>query len=204
MDGVEQIYTRPDGKGTTLHPAFFLKNKIPFTGDPKLGYFVYHDAVYGCNHCHGDNGLGGGPNGDGTAFNTPLTNGKMSRAGMMNYAANPNHDGSTYYNQVSVADRDNLMAYIRGLSSLPGYFLTTPTGSNTDVWSVSNVPRSNIKPQNGHTLYQVLLIRSLATNNSDDVQFSSPAGKTYPFGIALMDNDGLNHIGSLKQELTFK
>lgn len=57
---------------------------------------------------------------------------------------------------------------------------------------------------NVHSKYQVLIVRKLKTNNTDDVQFDVSANKTYKFGIALMDNDGKNHIGSLVETLTFK
>ena len=57
---------------------------------------------------------------------------------------------------------------------------------------------------NHHTKYQVLITRKLKTNNADDIQFDLTANKVYTFGVALMDNDGKNHIGSAKEVLTFK
>lgn len=201
-DGVEQTLLRPDGKSTTLDPAYYLINKTPFTGDIVNGDNQYHNAVYGCAHCHGDDGNGVGPTGEGTAFNVPGVNGKYSRAAFKTFSAG--HTGSTYWAQVPVGSQDDLIAYIKALGSLPGYYLTTPAGSSADVWSISNVTRSRINTFSAHTLYKVLLVRNLTTPNADDVQFTSPEGKTYPFGIALMDNDGKNHIGSLKQTLTFK
>lgn len=52
-----------------------------------------------------------------------------------------------------------------------------------------------------HTKYQVLITRKLQTGNADDAQFS-PA-TTYKFGVAMMDNDGRNHIGSRIETLEF-
>jgi hypothetical protein len=52
--------------------------------------------------------------------------------------------------------------------------------------------------------YQVLIKRKLKTNHTDDVQFDLTTIKNYVFGVALMDNDGKNHIGSAKETLSFK
>jgi hypothetical protein len=74
---------------------------------------------------------------------------------------------------------------------------------------VSNVTPLQIRdamlPQTNHhtTKYQVLLKRKLVTNNADDVQFN-PSQGIYKFGVAVMDNDGKNHIGSTVETLTFK
>jgi hypothetical protein len=49
----------------------------------------------------------------------------------------------------------------------------------------------------------VLFVRKLNTSNPDDAQFINPTGKSYPFSVALMDNDGKNHIGSQSETITF-
>ncbi len=204
-NGVEQTHIRPDGKSTNLDPAFFLLNKTAFLGDIIKGEKVYHNATYGCGHCHGEKGEGDGPTGEGTAFASTGFAGKYSRAMINTYSGNSDlHTGYSYWAQVPAADYDDLIAYIKGFGSIPGYYLTTPTGSNANVWSVSNVGRTKVNTAAPHTLYKVLLVRDLATGNSDDAQFLLPKGKSFPFGLALMDNDGKNHIGSLKQILTFK
>jgi hypothetical protein len=97
---------------------------------------------------------------------------------------------------------------MRGLSGVPGYYLQTPTGSNADITAVSNVTalhinNSMLSATNHHIKYQVLITRKLHTNNPDDVQFN-PSQGNYKFGVALMDNDGKNHIGSTVETLTFK
>ena len=208
-NGVDQSYTRPDGKTTLLDAGYYLLNTTattnitPFIGDYTKGNSVYHNSIYGCSHCHGDDGGGDGPSGSATPFASIGFAKKYSRASLASFASSSNHEGNTYWAQVPAASVNDLIAYIKGLGGVPGYVISPPSGSHADVWSVSNVSRSriNVTP---HTLYQVILVRKLNTGNNDDVQFSSPAGKSYPFGIALMNADGKNHIGSLKQLLTFK
>lgn len=203
-DGVEQSVLRPDGKTTTLDPGYYLLNKTAFVGDIESGKSVYLNGVYGCNHCHGDFGEGNGPFGDGTAFASVGFASKYSRASIKSFSATDLHTGKPYWSQVPVNKQDDLIAYIKGMGSLPGYYLNAPDGSSADVWSVSNVTRSRLNTISPHTTYKIILVRSLVTNNADDAQFNLTTSKTYPFGIALMDADSKNHIGSLKQILTFK
>jgi len=118
-------------------------------------------------------------------------------------------DMFAYWGPLTGTERDDVMAYLRGLAGVPGYYLQTPDGSNADIKAVSNVTPIQIKDAmlpvtNTHSLYQVLLIRKLNTNNPDDIKFEATAGRTFTFGVALMDNDGKNHIGSKKETLTFK
>jgi mono/diheme cytochrome c family protein len=195
-DGMVQTITRPNGTSATLDPAYFLLNKTAFTGDISAG-----DLHYGaqCASCHGNNGQGG----DGPAFNSPVYN-RLSRQEFDNRASSFNHTGYTYYNSLTAAERNNVIARIRGFSGVPGIILSPPSGSNTDISALSNVFITNISDVGNHTQYKVLIIRSLDTGNSDDIQFLAPEGKKYVFGIALMDNDGKNHIGSAKQTLLFK
>lgn len=192
-NGTEQSVTRPDGKTTKLDPAFFLLNKTPFTGDPAKGEAVYNNATYGCGHCHP-------PGEEGPSFQSPIVN-RRSRAEIVDKAEN--HDGAAYYAQVPVSDRNDLIAYIRGLGGLPGYYLTAPDGSNADIWTISNQKPQVVNILTANTKYQVLFIRNLLTGKDDDVQFSSPEGKEFTFGIALMDADGKNHVGSNKETLKF-
>ncbi len=203
-DGTPQSYLRPDGKTTNLDAAFFLWNKAPFIGDINKGDVVYHHVTYGCNHCHGDNGEGIGSFGEATAFASAGFASKWSRTTIKSFSGDPDHEGKTYWQQVPPINYDDLIAYIKGLGSLPGYYLQTPAGSSANIWTVSNVTRTKVNTNAPHTVYKVILIRNLSTGNPDDAQFLLPEGKSFPFGIALMDNDGKNHIGSLKQILFFK
>jgi hypothetical protein len=203
-DGTQQSYKRPDGKITLLDPGFYLLNKTPYIGDLDKGDKIYHDADYGCNHCHGEFGGGVGTIGEATAFASTGFAGKYSRASIKSYSASELHPGLSYWQKVPAANQDDLIAYIKGLGSIPGYYLKDPTGSSANIWSVSNVVRGRINTGSVHTNYKVILVRDLTTGNADDVQFLSPKGKSFPFGVALMDHDGKNHIGSLKHLLTFK
>ncbi len=200
-DGTIQSVIRPDGKTVTLDPAYYLYNKLPYTGNAINGK-AYYEGVADCIHCHGPNGVGGGEGGDGSTFADISFGRRYSRQGIKNFASSDIHEGNPNFNGVSNL-QDDIIAYIKGLASVPGYYLTKPDGSSADIWAVSNVTKTKITTT-PHTVYQVLLIRNLSTSNTDDIQFTSPAGKSYPFGIALMNRDGKNHIGSLKEILKFK
>ena len=196
-DGVAHSVTHPDGKVSNLDPAFYMLNKTAFLGDPAIGKVRYANS--NCGYCHGYNGEGG----TNAAFNVPGFNRKHSRETIKTFATNNDHPGKTYYDPIPLADREHLIAFIIGISGVPGHYLQTPTASNADVWAISNVPLPRVNTLDPHTKYQVLLVRNLTTNNADDVQFTAPQGKEFVFGLALTDNDGKNHIGSPKEILTF-
>jgi cytochrome c553 len=200
-DGVEQSATRPDGKTVNIDPGYFLLNKTVFTGDYAKGKTIYHtDATAGCYHCHGENGQ----NGEATPFASIGFARKYSRQTLVSFASSENHDGNTYWARVQPGNVADLLAYIKGVGGLAGVYLNQPDGSQSDVWTVSNVARAKINASASHTTYQVILVRKLTTLYTDDVQFSLPEGKSYPFGVALMNGDSKNHVGSPKQTLTFK
>lgn len=205
-DGSIQDYTRPDGKKTILDPAFFLLNKTDFTGEVLKGEVHYLDNDYGCFHCHGEKGQGSGDFGDGSPFNNSSINRIYSRSGFENFASSSttHPDGAGYYNHFTASEKTDIIARIRSFFGLPGYYLTTPDGSNADITSTSNVSLTKVSTGGTHIQYKVLLVRKLLTGNSDDIQFDLSISKTYKFGIALMDNDGKNHIGSIIETLTFK
>jgi hypothetical protein len=196
-NGVAQTVTHPDGKGTSLDPGYYLLNKVPFVGNPVTGKNVYMNN--GCNDCHGDNGEGG----DGSAFNVPGFNRKYTRETLLDYSGSSSHTGQSYFTGIPASQYDDLFAYLRGIGGIPGYYLQAPTGSNADIWTVSGVSLARLNVLDPITKYQVLLVRKLVTNNPDDAQFNSPEGKVFVFGLALMDNDGKNHIGSFKETLKF-
>jgi hypothetical protein len=202
-DGEVQEITRADGSPAILDPAYYLLNKIAFTGDPVVGKTSYHHDVKGCFHCHGDNGTGGGDFGDGPSFTRPQVN-RYSRENFDEYAGTLEHSGFSYWDQNNDTERENIIAYIRGLSGVPGHNLQTPDGSNIDIISKSSENLAFVNSTSEHGKYKVLLVRSLNTGNDDDVLFDLEQNMEYVFGIALMDNDGINHIGSLKETLTFK
>jgi hypothetical protein len=204
-DGRSQNVTLSNGSSSILDPAYYIFNKTAFIGDAARGDSIYHSAAPpgDCVYCHGDRGQGGSS----TAINT-ISQNKKSRADLMASMDNVG-DMFSYWAPLSPSSKDDIVAYLRGLSGVPGYYLNTPDGSNADIKSVNNVTPVQIKNSmlpvtNVHSLYQVLIIRKLRTNNTDDAQFEPSVGKTYPFGVALMNNDGKNHIGSTIETLTFK
>ena len=206
-NGVAQNITLPNGASAILDPAFYLLNTTPFTGNPHGGDTVFHKIFPGnadaCSTCHGDKGQGG----EYGALNSVGLNGKSRTSLTTNMNTTP--EMAAYFPTLDAEALANVLAYIRGLSGVPGAVLSMPSGSNADIIAISNVTPIDIKnaylPQtNKHTKYQVLIIRKLKTNNADDVQFDLSKSRTYIFGVALMDNDGKNHIGSLKETINFK
>jgi mono/diheme cytochrome c family protein len=201
-DGTDQTITI-GGKSVLLDPAFYLLNKTPMIGNASNGRSVF--SSQGCGTCHGDVGEGGSGGGP---INT-MTENKKSRTAFK--AAMDNvPDMSDYWGTLSATDQDDVVTYLRGLSGVPGYYLnSSASGSTTDINAVANVTPTQLSnamfvSTNHHTKYQVLITRKLKTNNADDIQFDLTANKVYTFGVALMDNDGKNHIGSAKEVLTFK
>ncbi len=201
-DGTPQTVTLPNGQNTILDPGFYLLNKTPFTGDIVRGDSIYH-AANSCAHCHGEFGEGAE-----AAFINGISLNKKSRASLIS-AMDNNADMAPYWGILGAADKDNLVAFVRGLSGVPGYVLSKPSGSCADISSVNNVTpihvvNAMLPKNNVHTKYQVLIIRKLKTNNADDAQFDLSVSKTFKFGVAIMNNDSRNHIGSNVETLTFK
>lgn len=204
-DGTSQNVTLPNGSSAILDPAYYIKNKTPFTGSVERGDSLYHSLTPpgDCTYCHGEKGEGGS-----AAGINYLSQNKKSRAALISGMDNV-PDMVTYWAPLSAADKNDLVAYLRSLSGVPGYTLNTPTGSSADVITLSNITPINLvnsylPATNKHTKYQILIIRKLKTNNTDDIQFDLSTSKQYKFGVALMDNDGVNHIGSAIETLTFK
>lgn len=204
-DGSSQNVTLANGQSSIVDPAFYIVNKMPFAGDARRGDSIYHtvSAPGFCAPCHGERGEGG----TNSAVNTLSLN-KKSRSALMS-SMDGIGDMFAYWAPLNPTDKEDVMAYMRGLAGVPGYYLQTPDGSNADIKAISNVTPIQIKDAmlpstNTHSIYQVLFIRKLSTNNQDDASFEATAERTYTFGVALMDNDGKNHIGSKKETLTFK
>ncbi len=200
-DGVEQKITRKYGGATILDPGFFLINRKTFSGNLVAGN-TYYQAECG-SVCHGSNGDGdtGAANPVGVALNKPGQFNRWTRASLDLFTADPaQHEGATHYPPAE-ADRSNLFARLRGFSGIPGYFLQDPSGSNSDIYALSNVKMGNIEKYNKG--YTVLLIRALTTNQTDDIALD-PAQIIYSFNFSVRDNDTINQIGSVNQILTFK
>ena len=201
-DGTSQSVTLPNGSTALLDPSYYLLNKTTMKGNVSNGLTIYESR---CETCHGPNGSGA----EAGAINAIGQNKKARKAyfdAMDNVA-----DMSDYWGALSSEEKDDIVAYLRGLSGSPGHYLTVPTAgsSSADIVAISNVTPTQISNSlftstNHHQKYQVLIKRKLKTTNPDDVQFDLNANKNYVFGVALMDNDGKNHIGSVKETLTFK
>ncbi|MGZ5303574.1 MAG: ethylbenzene dehydrogenase-related protein [Bacteroidia bacterium] len=189
------------GKTVLLDPGFFLVNKTAFKGDAAAGQVVYANS---CTGCHGEHGDGAGEHGEAPSL---LVTGKMnrfSREGFKEFAGSTNHTGFSYFQPLTEKQQDDLIARLHGFSGMPGYVLSQPDGSNADIIASSNVALTKLDDRTARTKYQVILIRKLNTGNNDDVAFNPASLTPYIFGVALMDNDGKNHIGSTKQSLIFK
>ncbi len=203
-DGTPQSVTLPSGQTALLDPSYYLMNKTPLIGDPAKGETLYN-VTAGCFTCHGVNGAGGSEG----ATNSIGEN-KKSRAAYKDAMDNVG-DMSNYWGVLTEQQKDDLVAFLRGLSGSPGFVLSPPVpgSSSADLVVVTNVTPTQIAnamfaSSNKHQKYQVLIKRKLKTNNPDDVQFDLLTAKNYVFGIALMDDDGKNHVGSAKETLTFK
>jgi len=193
-DGTMQEFERWDGEMVTLDPAYILLDghRTAFAGDAEAG-----DAIFAtsCSACHGDVGQGGiGPALEDVSFS------RVSRADLDTDISAADHPGSAAYTALSMDEQTDLLARLRGMSGVPGYYLTPPEGSVADIVTQTNVDYTLVDSAAlERTHYSVLIIRALDTGNDDDAQFTP--GNEYPFGVALMDNDGRNHIGSRREFL---
>lgn len=194
-DGTEQTFTRPDGGSVSLDPAYVLLagHTMAFAGDAAAGDTSYQSA---CASCHGADGSGG----IGPALNPPSLT-RQTRTELDESSAAPSHPGSAAYNAFSAAEKTNVLARLRGFSGIPGYVIGSPDGSAADITGQSNTDYSRVDNADlRRTFYRVMIRRALDTGNSDDVRFVP--GEAYPFGVALMDNDGINHVGAQRETLS--
>jgi len=205
-DGNTQNIKLSNGQSSILNQTYYLYTKTPFLGDPAKGDSIFHRTSQPgmCYTCHGYQGQGASEE----AING-IGEGSKSRSSIISNMNN-NQDMGDYISGLGTGDFNNLVAYIKGFSGgTPGTYLQTPTGSNADIMAISNVTPSQITnapspSKNIHTKYQVLIIRKLNTGNNDDIQFIPTTTKMVKFGVALMNRDGANHIGSAIETLTFK
>jgi mono/diheme cytochrome c family protein len=200
FNGVKQEITKADGSSTVLDPAYYLVNKTDFTGDAEKGYKLYLNHDKGCLGCHGEDGKGFGENGEGADFTNPLFNG-YSRDFFIERSLDDNHAGKSYFQKLNTTEQQDIIARIRGFAGVPGYYFDSDVMTEQDIKASSSASVTKVNTK--ITTYKVLLIRKLATGKANDVQFDPLAKPSVPFGIALMDADGKNHIGSLLETLTF-
>ncbi|UCH15643.1 MAG: hypothetical protein JSV22_06685 [Bacteroidales bacterium] len=199
-NGEVQNITKTNGTNTILDPAFYLfeDNILGITGDIEAGNSVYNSSKAKCAECHGEHGEGAAFGG----INYPGAMNSFSRTVMDDFLSSEDHTGSTYYNQLNATQVENLITRLRGMSGVPGYYITQPEGSSADIIVSSEI--SLAKVNRAHTTkYKILIIRDLQTGNPDDIQFTPENKSTYIFDIHLSDNDGVNKIGSLNDTLIF-
>ncbi|NQV53366.1 MAG: c-type cytochrome [Flavobacteriales bacterium] len=194
--GESQSTTKPDGSLALLDAGFFLYNATVFEGDVANGEEVYQHA---CASCHGDKAQGG----DGPPFNNIGFSNRLSREAIAELAPSNEHSGSVYYNSLTQKEKIDVVARIRGFAGVPGHILQDPSGSCADVTASSNLSLVKIENNAEQKTYTVLLKRALKNEHQDDIQFDPATQSSYPFSVALMDNDGINHIGSPLEILTF-
>ncbi len=195
---ITQTLSRKPAGPTTLDPGFYLLNKRALTGDIVNGDVVYQTH---CAECHGIK-ADGVPLGteSGPPLNSPGQFTKKTFSEFDTYVKSGSHFGNGYY-PAGATDQTNLFARMKGFSGIPGYYLQNPAGSSSDIRAMSNAVIANLPKYNKK--YQVLLIRALNTNQSDDI-ILNPATVTYSFNFSVRDNDLINRVGSNNQTLTFK
>lgn len=198
--GATQEFTNFSGTNVILDPAYYLLEKIPFTGNISNGEKLYFHEDKGCYHCHGINGNGNGEIDNGPAF-TNLRMNRFSRENLINSASSASHTGQTYFNKLSPAEKEDIISRIRGFAGIPGFILKMPESADIDIVSGSNQLLARLNADS--VRYKVLLTRKLNTEKENDVVFNVSVSSSYTFGIALMDNDGKNHIGSSYESLIF-
>ena len=202
-NGQQQELTRDPGGAVILDPAYFLLNKTEFTEDLANGAERYNGY---CSFCHGINGQGHAPyDTAAVALNEP---GKYGRIGLDaisgNLSSDSTHPGAHWWNQLSEQDQKDVYARLRAFTGIPGYYLQNPSGSASDIRSLSNVQLSRINTSSVNAGYKVLLIRKLNTGNDDDVAFDLTQGRQYDFDVYLSDDDNNNLVGKNTVQLIFK
>ena len=207
-NGTLQTITLPNGSSTTLNPAYYLlaKDTTPLTGNPRNGDSLFHAVLSGgygqCNTCHGEYG----ESNQYMQLNNDINVYTNSRSQLVSNLGSITEMQPYWPYQANY--QNDLITYIKGIAGgIPGNMLQTPSGSNADIQSYNNVTPTEITGSfvtKTAVTYKILIIRKLNTGNPDDAVFTPSTKKSYKFGVALMDNDSKNHIGSVVETLTFK
>jgi len=191
------------GSFAQLDPAYFILNKSTFVGNVANGELLYQSK---CANCHGISGKG-----DGYRTNTGVAiNGlgyftRYTRTGLDQFLANGiAHPGAGYWVNLTTAQKDDVMARLRGMSSVPGVSFQVPSGSSADIRAYSNVLLGRIDETKENPGYKVLIIRKLQTGNADDIQFNLSESLEYEMNVYLTDDDDQNMVGENNRKLTFK
>jgi mono/diheme cytochrome c family protein len=197
FNGTSQIIDKSNGKKATLDAQYYLYNKTNFSGNPEDGHSSYHEI---CKECHGEGlAVGYAPQ-----LNLPWLN-TLSRQSITNFITDPDlhADAYSHVSGLSSETLDNIFAWLRGQSGVPGYYLQTPSGSVADVQAISNVATGKID-LDGYAGYKVLFSRKLNTGNNDDIVFNTKDGNSYTISVSLCNADSVNYTGAVNQKLVFK
>jgi len=218
-DGTDQIISFGPRIGEMLDSAFILLDghllDVEAEGrDADMGEDTYQASCAGCHGVDGEGGIA-------PALDT-IKFGRTSDAELDALIAAGTHPGAGAYAALSEPAKADLRLRIDGFWGVAGYYLKMPSGSAADVTTISALDYSeegidSLTPitvaqapdfneylnrykfqQSGHC---VVMIRDLETGHDDDTQFDT--SQQYPFGVALMDNDGKNHVGKTKLTLEF-
>lgn len=203
-NGQRQEITLSDGTIQIADPARYLleEYKQLFVGNVIAGQSVFNSRA-DCKFCHGPDG-NGIPDGytNGGPLNLPFIN-RYSRDGLAEYIGSSGHEGSgsQYWGRIknNQQDIDNLVAFMRSVSGIPGQILSMPD-MNTFVHATSNISIGRIDEDN--SMYKLLLRRKLFTENSSEIQFDTQF--SYSLSLQLSDNDEINYVGTKEIELVFK
>jgi hypothetical protein len=218
-DGTPQEISFGPRMGKVLDPAFILlfpHLESVDDRDADAGNDIYQVS---CAGCHGQNGQG-------DAFPVPLNTkkfGRMSDANLDTLIANaPAPHASAAYLALDDLGKANLRLRVFAFWGTAGYYLGMPEGSAADVTTMSELNYSVLGINNLVNItvpqapdfnarlnkykfvqdeYCVVMTRELDTTHSDDTKFE--IAKEYVFGVALMDNDGKNHVGNTRLLLDF-
>lgn len=193
----------PKEKSNTIGPAFvwdpskpqpaefppelyLLKGyEMPIEGDAVAGDAIYQEK---CQKCHGADGKG--------------VNLDLAVTGLKETSEGLREDVIRMYKQFSLGDYtdaevNNLVARVRAFAGVPGYLLDFPKPGE----SSGDIQVLNAREVYSDGVYTVIIRRPLNTGHPDDVQFDP--SKAYVFGVAVMDADGINHMGKAVNLLRF-
>ncbi len=184
-----QNVTYSPQKTLAIDPAYYLLDTVAFIGNAGNGSVIFDNE---CSHCHGYAGTGVGPDAYAVNLNNTVFN-NYTRKAIVEAGLSESHDGKSHFEKLNASDKDDLLAYLRGIAGVPGYVLQLPTESAADVTAVTTFNTFKVKPSNNGT-YKVLFKRKLNTGYTDDISFS-PSNQIQ-LSVHISDNDEINRIGA--------
>ena len=191
-DGATQSFTRADGATVTLDPAYFIlgTHRLAFAGDAAAGDTRYQRTARPVTATRGraesdrrSTGRYDAPSRSDSSMPTPPC--RATRARRPTIRSAPRQ-----------GERARAHPRLRGRAGI------LPDDAGGSVADLQHASRTSQSISSSPPTRSVSLAddRRLATGNADDVQFTP--GERHPFGVALMDGDGRNHIGSRHETLS--